>query len=202
MASLERFQQEMEEKILDPVGVHHLLVGGFHGQKVDYEMLGDEDPTYLDGIDLAAERISELSTKNLALAGVANGGNRIARDIAGRIGGPNVYFLDTAKFGDRIRYTKASLIVLRANLINRLVVVDDIGKSGASILQVIRHTWDRADISDVSGFCMVVRREKMEKLDELNIAYDSLVKTIMPDYSPRECAQIGFCKDGWKLIED
>lgn len=189
----------------DPEGVHHEFNQGLHGRKVDFDAVLEGTDLYDRWVDVTvaaiAQRYSQKLLGNSVLIGVANGTNRLARDVATSLD-CDVAALDTVKLGKGIiNLTPESVSMLQEINPEMAVITEDIatrGTNGASVVLSTRHNapkrLKRIEVINT------LERSIPERLDELDVVYHSLIVAHMIDYEPERCAAEGYCADGWELI--
>jgi len=65
----------LEQGILDPVGIHHKFASGIHGHKLDFDLIPDSEPLYIEWIALNVQVIRMSGRLAITVVGVANGTN-------------------------------------------------------------------------------------------------------------------------------
>lgn len=192
----------------DPTGPHHEFKDHGHGYKADMEAIVPGSPLFNDLVDASAEKISE-GNPNIpdVIIGIANGGIPWARAIGEKLG-PEVEVIDTEK--DENKLALLSIVNrsrLRRMRPKRLLYIDDLGTTGASILPVYNQVNFRTrllePIPDQSVFYVAARQEKMRRLSRLKIAYSIAVnlnlRTFMNQTACEQEAD-GLCRNGVELI--
>lgn len=219
---IEGFREDiLEGGILDPNGIHHEFVSGAHGQKLDFDLI----PTYKDGssednpdlpkkffylyekwISTAARFIQEeFPRMPEVILGVANGTNRVAKDVAivlseltdEKLRG---YATEKDKENEKILWLPEKVEDKITKLAPELVVViEDVGTTGSQSVQVAQQA-----IGAGANRVVVVptwqRQERLARLDEAGIEYRSIIHEPLPTYSPDDCVKTGFCSQGWGFI--
>jgi hypothetical protein len=203
MANLEVFENNLltSGQVIDPEGVHSEFVSGMHGQKIDFDKLGDKDPLYGDWIEVNADHLEEnFPVLPDFVIGVANGTNRVVHDLAKFMKG-RVVALESEKDKDdskvlRLRENAAKIIkIMRPALV---VVVEDVGTTGSNSVQVALGALQAG-----AGEAIVVttwkRRPELERLQEAGIEYQAIIDNPLPTFTPEECETLpeGFHARGW-----
>ncbi len=205
--TLETFQERLflsETGVFDPEGVHHEFCQGLHGPKVDLDNVEEGTDLYAEWVERKAEFITGKYPRELlartALVGVANGTNRIARDVAETISGAAA--VETVKNGD-------GLPVLNEEAVEQLqstdpliaLVLEDVftrGTNSSSVVaSVMKHRPQRLQRVEAIA---TVQRGIPERLVVLGVPYFALIKKLMKDYMPDECRRRAYCAYGWELI--
>lgn len=189
--------------VMDQEGVHHELKAGEHGQKLDFDAIPSDSGLYRAITRVAADFIAEeFPELPQFIIGVANGTNRFALDTArhfeGQVSGAVSEKDKHDKSLQRISRVARSLItVWEPELV---VVLEDTATTGSSSVQVAQQAlWFGAKHVEVVN--VVQRRPQLERLDENDIPYRSMITELLPSYSAEECQADGFCAQGWELIE-
>lgn len=195
----------LETDIFDPHWTHREFKSGMHGQEANLgeEHLPPGSELYDEYVDVNVGAIcgNYLWPKQngpLFVIGVANGTNRLAVDVGEKV--PGAIGFETEKDADDnihlTRVAKRAIEVIRPNL---AVVVENVGTTGGSALQVAEAILE-AGARHVVVQVTLQRRERLERLDDVGIRYRSIIKRILPTYTPEECNDHGFCAHGWYFI--
>ena len=203
MPNIEEFKQHViDAGVLDAEGIHHEFVSGSHGRKLDFDIIETGSPLYEEWIDVTSDFIADnFPDLPAIIIGVANGTNRVALDTARRLGDGVTGFVSekdpknskVIRLGDE---TSKRIQAIRPELV---VVVEDVGTTGGSSVQVARNALE-AGAKEVEVFTTWQRRPQLERLIELGVPYRAIIKEILPTYDPDECRESGFCSQGWQLI--
>lgn len=180
---------------MDPAGTHHIFASGRHGQKMDFDKIPTHSELFRSWVDITAEYVMRLkgNQKNLLLFGVANGANRLAKHVAYKV--PGTIGLETRKDEDKsIHLTRKGLDAIRKYQPREVLILDDVGTRGTNMAMVAREILD-AGVASPHGLVTWQRSPRLDRLDELGVAYTAIIKEMMPDYSLPECEQLpeGFC---------
>lgn len=195
--------------ILDPPGViHHEFADGHHGRKLDFDKISSEDELYIQWVDLYAQYIkSRYRTRTAmpdALVGVANGANRLSRDIPshfdGRLG-KKVLSLFTVKTtsGD-MRITDDSIAILDSKRVKFALIVEDVSTTGSTTAKVVDRLRELGQrrIEVVSTW---QRSFSLPHLENKNVRHGAMIYHPMPMFAPEECrtSPEGYCARGIEL---
>lgn len=201
---VQRFREELEaNQIYDLNGPHHELSSGKHAQKIDFDKIDSESDLYRTWVNLTASAITQFGgSVPGVIIGVANGTNRLAKDLPGHFR-QKVAGLCTEKKDGRIKLTDSTIEKIEVIDPKAILIVDDVGTTGGSIAQVYTEVNDvvRRKAESVTAHVTWQRAENLEALDELDISYSSLIKEIWPLFTPEECREAGFCSRGVELIK-
>lgn len=204
---VETFRNLAREEILDPIGTHHELSGGMHGQKLDFDRISDESDLYEMWVDVATDYIGrEFEWRPEVILGVANGTNRLAVSVASRFKG-NTIGLTTEKDYEnnrKIRLSRFAARVIRGIQPELVLVLEDVATTGGSSLQPVqqvRELLDAQTLHDVQVLATWQRQPQLHRLQEANVPYRSIIREPLPTYTPDTCQSLpeGFCAQGWEL---
>lgn len=205
--SLEEKTLEFKQKIIDSgivegEGVHHVFSQGLHGQKIDFDLIGDNSELYDNWVNLTAEFITQ-NYDNLpdVVVGVANGTNRLAVSVAEVLGG-DVAGLVTVK-PDESRnqpvLTNESIKKIQEIKPSSTLILEDVGTTGTNSSSVYR-SLKQAGVENVEILNTWQRNENLPHLDNEGAKYKAVIKDVLTNYTPKECQESGFCSKGWKLL--
>ena len=188
----------LENDIFDPVGIHHEFAYGDHGRKLDFDLITDGSPLYREWVQVNVEFIRQQYTQiPEVILGVANGTNRLARDVAKELG---VLGLSTEKVGGRsVQLTQAARQQLIETECKLLLVLEDVGTTGGSAYSAAVNARE-AGAQRVEVIFSWQRSEDLIAFKNTDIPYCAIVQEVLPNYSPEECKKIGYCSMGWELI--
>lgn len=198
--------KELEQKliefgVLDPERVHHEFSQGLHGQKVDFDKIDEEDPIFDEWAEATAGFIErEYPLQPDALIGVAKGTNRLAKAVARKVG-EGILFLATEKNDQAkpILTEEARLQVEEFKPVFALVT-EDVGTVGTNSLAAAQSAL-AAGIPRVEVLNTWQRSSTLTLLEEAGVEYRSIIRHILPSYTPEECrGEGGLCGAGWELI--
>ena len=206
--SLQTFEEELlapETRVYDPIGVHHEFNQTLHGRKVDMDEVVEGTPLYERWIYHKSKFVSSLYRteilKGTVLLGIADGSNRVARDVAAELG-DGVKALETKKISKgHVELTEEAIQELQS--INPLlaVAIEDVGTRGTtSVTGVVSINQNRNPNLEGAEVVHSLLRGVPEWLAALNIAYYAMIDRKMRDYTAEECQASGYCAQGWKLV--
>jgi orotate phosphoribosyltransferase len=203
MVNVEGFRNRiLDAGVLDPEGQHHEFVSGLHGRKLDFDKVQSGTVLYDEWTSITAEYIiQQYPAIPDALLGVANGTNRLARDIAPRLG-HNIVGLYSRKDTQDSKILQLSDLALKymEELEPELViVVEDVGTTGSNSVQVAEQSL-KAGAKNVEVVITWQRQPYLEKLEKAGIPYRALIREDLPSYTPQSCRAEGYCSKGWKYI--
>lgn len=195
-------------EVYDPNGPHHEFKDGGHGHKVDMEQIPPESELFADLVDTSASQIRERYGGIPSLViGIANGGNPWA-DAIGEALGPEATVLHTEKNGHgQAVLNFAARCALRHARPDEIVLVDDLGTTGASVMPVYKQinfgSRLRHRIPAQSVFYVATRKSYLTHLKRNMVPYDSAVDLDLPTFRDEEqCVNRddGLCRNGIELI--
>lgn len=206
MANPEAFKQHVIDSgiVLDPEGTHHEFVSGMHGQKLDFDNIPDDTPLYREWVDTTTRfLVTTYDPLPKVIVGVANGTNRLARDVGTKLFGYS-HSAPSAKDPENSKrlYLPDWAGRLIAALTPELVVVlEDVGTTGSNSVQVAQAVLD-AGAQSAEVVVSWQRREQLERLDEAEVPYRAVIYDPLPTFTPEACAAEaeGFCARNWKFI--
>lgn len=208
------WQRLLAAGVREPDGFHSEFVKGAHGQKLDMEKVLSRrrSPDYLLGLvlkgGLVADEVRRMGGRRVALVGIANGMTTHAHDLSRymswRHPGLEVTALDTEKIVEgkqkTIQLTGLSRHILERRRFDVAVLDDDVGTRGSSTAQPVPDLRDYG-IPHIFAAYNVLRSGTLPDLDALGVPTLTLLSKPQPNYSPEDCAQVGFCAMGWDLAE-
>jgi adenine/guanine phosphoribosyltransferase-like PRPP-binding protein len=212
MVEVGTFKQEVEDTILDPSGVHREFVSGGHGQKLDFGLILDESRLYGAWVDVNVEAIKVDGRPTVAVCGVASGTIHLTHDVGDALG---VEVLDTQKKGAsprEVELTPESLqelvgLIMDGTPEGVIRVVEDVGTTGGTALTAVESIQEvlsglkvSQELVAVEGLFTWQRAFSLPAFDKAGVPYGSIIRQILPTYQPEDCAERGFCAEGWKLI--
>ncbi len=193
--------------ILDPPGkVHHEFADGHHGRKLDFEKITDDSDLYIPWVDLYARYIRARYRRSMpdAIVGVANGANRLSKDIPSSFSdlGKKVLSLYTAKTNSgSIRVTDESIAILEAKRVRFALIVEDVSTTGSTSANVVDHLRElgKRRIEIVSTW---QRSTHLPYLEERQVRHGAMIYHPLPMFTPEECltSPEGYCARGIALI--
>lgn len=192
----------IEFGVLDPERVHHEFGQGLHGRKVDFDKIDEErDGIFSEWVNINVEFIeAEYPQRPDALVGVANGTNRLAEKAAEEIGG-GILFLATEKNQQsKPVLTDEAKMQIKEIGPEFALIDEDVGTVGTNSLSAAKSVLE-AGVTRAEVLNTWQRSETLELLDEAGIAYRSIIKHVLPSYTPEECrGEGGLCGAGWELV--
>lgn len=199
MKSLGNFKQKLERAILDVKGTHHEFAYGSHGRKLDFDLIKDDSTLYATWVQVVADTIREKYQKVPdAILGVANGTNRLSRDVANVLG---VAALHTIKVSPKeVALTDESLDLLRIMKSGFVVVVEDVGTSGGTAYSAARNALENG-ATKVEVLFTWKRQLELRAFEKGDIPYQAIIDEPLPTFTEEQCRAKGYCAQGWRLIE-
>ncbi|MDB5168862.1 MAG: hypothetical protein JWO41_218 [Candidatus Saccharibacteria bacterium] len=205
MADVARFEHNLQTsgQVIDLEGIHSEFVSGMHGQKVDFDKLGDQDELYGDWVDVNADYIEEQFPRLPEyILGVANGTNRVVHSVARRMNG-RVVALESRKDKDNDKVLYLPPNVEKIITLTRpalVAVVEDVGTTGSNSVQVAVAAKE-AGAGEVIVVTTWKRRPQLERLEEAGIEYMAIIDHPLPTFTPEDCETQpdGFCARDWEF---
>ncbi len=193
---------------VDPVGIHHEFADKDHGQKFDWGAISPDMPVYGEVLEAAADNIHDWGDPN-ALLTVANGTTGIGFDLLAKM-------QEKYKSRTRLLVTKKDPVTREVNMtdytkeilssgeIQTLEIFDDIGTTGSTTFR-LGELAIQLGVEEVRILYIAQRLPLLKYLqDEYGPVYPNRSLTVvsnLPTYSPKDCADHGYCSSGWELIE-
>lgn len=194
------------EGVFDPKGKHHEYVSTLHGRKLDLGAIKYGTPVFNEWVVITAETTHRLYAKEnlgkIAFLSIDEGTNELAPAVAE----------EYANGSMALRTTKTSprSVELDANSKSRLVTeqpdlvlaLEDVSVTGSVVATAYLDALD-AGASRVEVLSGWLRSMRLSVLDTLSVRYNSVIHDTLPDapnFSPSECAQLGYCADNWELV--
>lgn len=200
--TLEFKQKIIDSGIVDGEGVHHVFSQGLHGQKVDFDLIEDDSELYSEWVELTAEFIKQnYSSLPRVVVGVANGTNRLAVSVA-KVLGPDVAGLVTVKpEGSRNQpvLTDESLSKIQELKPASALILEDVGTTGTNSSSVFR-SLKQAGVENITVLNTWQRNDNLIHLDNEGAEYKAVIREVLTNFTPEQCAKDGFCSKGWKLL--
>lgn len=200
MVSISIFKQHiLEGGVLDPEGTHHEFANYGHGQKLDFDTISDDTPLYEEWVDLNVQAIRERGGLVLAVLGIANGTNRLSRDVGPRLG---VKSLETEKVSPRaVRLTATSRewLISHAGENGLVIALEDVGTTGGTTLTALEDV-QTAGAFAVEGQFTWQRTDTLPAFDTAGVAHHAIIHEQLATYKPDQCIAEGYCAKGWLLI--
>lgn len=211
MGSLEnltqRFKDDAWPVILDPEGEHSEFVPKIngdimHGRKRDYGRIKVGSQLYWQWINLWSSFMQETCERPDMIVGTANGTNPVALDLADQLGW-HVSGVATLKPPDGIVILGSSArTAIEAIKPKRVKLIDDEGTTGTTTARLAVELLDMG-VEDLEAIYSSQRREELEYLGNLGIAYRSMIVDPLPTFTAEDCRTLpeGLCRQGLKLNE-
>ncbi len=190
----------LEDGILDPEGIHHEFANGGHGRKLDFDLIQDNSPLYDEWVELNTQTIQKRGQLVLAVTGVANGTNRLARDVGAKL---EVEALYTRKASPReVQLTPKSRkwLLEHTNKDGLIITLEDVGTTGGTALTAIKSIHEVGEFETEGQFTWQ-RTDSLPTFDQAGIPYTSIIHEPLATYTPEQCAIEGYCSQGWQLIQ-
>lgn len=200
--TLEFKQKIIDSGIVDGEGIHHIFSQGLHGQKIDFDLIKDDSELYNNWVELTSEFIKQNYTKLPdIIVGVANGTNRLAISVAEALGGDVNALVTVKPKGSRNQpiLTDESIKKIQELKPESALILEDVGTRGtnsASVYRSLRQT----GVNNVEVLNTWQRSENLTLLDDEGAKYKAVIRDVLTNYTPEECAKSGFCGKGWKLL--
>ena len=212
-ANIADFHDRLIANILDAEGLHHELAYGMHGRKLDFDLIPDDSDLYNEWVACnVAHLLHSQAEAPLAVIGVANGANRLARAAAASLKalGHATFVLYTEKINEReVALTAASRAGLVAALRfhpgnGNICVLEAVGTSGGTALTAVQSIMEAGGESQkITTQFTWQRRPTLEAFDAagVELRHEALIRETLPTYTPEECDAVGYCALGWELVE-
>lgn len=191
-------QRILTEGILDDETIHHEFVSGVHGRKLDFDKILTGSELYNLWVDVSVEFIKDnYKTLPDMILGVANGTNRLAVSIAAKLGNGTIGLMSEKQTSRSSQLHKSVEDVIRGYEPNFVLVVEDVGTSGTTSETTARKALEAGAkyVEVLNGW---QRNSKLEKLEDSNIKYRSVIVETLPNYQPSDCE---YCKAGSVLVK-
>jgi len=206
VSSVETFERHLRQAdIVDPYGIHSEFsqTPGLHGQKIDFDRIESGSALFDEWVDVTAEAIDDLYSGGLrpeVLVAVANGTNRLVQPVAEKLGKGVVGLMTKKVEGGLVVLTPESYQRVKGIKPELAVVLDDVGTTGRNARSAVRYT-KNAGAKKVEVLYTWQRQSSLEELNNRRIRYNSIIRTILPTFTPSDCAENsdGLCAQGWWL---
>lgn len=214
-ASMIRNPEYLAEQILglpdvySPLGPHHEFKDGGHGYKVDMEQISPDSELFGDLVDTSTSMIQErMGGIPGVIISIANGGQPWA-DAIGETMGPKTTVLHTKKNGhDQAVLGFEARCKLRHASAQELVIIDDLGTTGASCMPLYRQinfgSRLRNRIPNQSVFYIATRQPYLTYLKRNMVPYDMAVNLDVKTFRDEaRCLEgpDGLCGKGVELVK-
>lgn len=200
-ATVRNFNRTVAKLTLDPEGTHHSFVSGAHGRKIDMGLIDTGTPLYEGWMGMHTHRIRRRHGKyigSVAVLGIANGTNRVARSLRDRLGVVPLYTCKTSP--KTVELTSDSVKRLQEGGIRLVIAVEDVGTTGGTAMTGIQSALKIDSGLDVEAEIAWQRTEALPAFDQAGIPYHAIINEPLPTYTPQDCMNIGYCAAGWTLI--
>lgn len=189
--------QILTSGILDKEGVHHVFSQGLHGRKIDFDLIPDDSELFQLWVEVTAEFIrNNYSKLPQAVVGVANGTNRLAMEVADKLGVKALITVKPEGVRNQPVLTEEAKKLLSEIKPESLVILEDVGTRGTNSASVSKSLKEEGfDNFEVINTWQ--RSESLPLLDEINVPYKAVIKEVLISYKPEEC---DYCKKGWELL--
>jgi len=200
MAEVHTFKRHiLEGGVLDPEGVHHEFANYGHGRKLDFDAIADDTPLYREWVDLNVQSVRERGGLILAVLGVANGTNRLARDVGSGLGVEPLFTEKISPRAVRLAATSRQWLLNHAGEDGLVIALEDVGTTGGTALSAIEDA-RTAGASEVEGQFTWQRTDALPAFDAAGVMYHAIIHEPLATYKPNQCTTEGYCADGWALI--
>lgn len=189
----------LESGILDPEGIHHEFANSGHGQKLDFDLISDASFLYAEWVELNSQSIRKWGRSVLAVVGVANGTNRLARDVGASLEVESLYTHKVSPREVRLTADSQKFLLEHANEGGLVIALEDVGTTGGTALTAIKSIREAGQFETEGQFTWQ-RTDGLAAFDEAGIPYTSIIHEPLPTYSPKQCTKEGYCSEGWQLI--
>ena len=186
-----------------PERQHHEFKSGLHGRKLDFDEIPTGSDLYEDWVAVNVNALHGRSVGNhtslLAVVGVANGTNRLAKSVGAAMQKNGARYIETRKnegevFLDEELDEDISDLILLNGLV---VVLEDVGTTGSTALRVARYIFE-AGCKNTEVLFTWQRSEHLSAFDgEKDVAAASVIRHSLPVYSPDDCS---LCREGSLFI--
>jgi hypothetical protein len=207
-STVQLFEQHILDSsyVMDPYKVHHELVGGMHGPKLDFDNIPEESDLFGEWVDVTAERIYDLYAAErlgrIVLLSVANGTNRLVEPVANLLG-HNVMSAWTEKDGPTsVKLTDSSEYLILVERPDLVLVIEDVVKSGSTLATAVTAA-RTTGVNRVEALSTYQRRAEPAELNAIDVVHNTIIKKELPDYTPEQCRgdmANGYCAREWTYI--
>lgn len=197
--------EKIRDLCLQPDGEHSVLSSGRHGQKLEVDKLKDGTPLYKELIKASADKIERIARGvplgEIALIGVARGGNRFVTPIAERLGGGIMPLFTKKSEDNKVHLTPDAIHVISHEQPTLALFIDDIGNTGGTVVSPVIHAKELGAKQSKVVYA-ASRKIILSALEVSGIDYYSVEDILLPDFTPEECTtdSEGLCALGWKLV--
>src|SRR3990167_3764386 len=126
-------------EVLDPEGVvHHEFVSGAHGRKLDFDKIEEGTDMYIEWVSVYARAVKSMYPRRRpdALVGIANGANRLSRDVGYLLSIPG---LETQKVDSKtVELNNSALEMIETGDIGFALTIEDVGTTGGTTSTAVK----------------------------------------------------------------
>lgn len=207
IVSAAEFEQNLLSLGIKDDDCHHEFTTGVHGEKLNFDLIKPGSTEWRQWTELNALFICQMypDAKPPSLVGIADGTTAITEATAAELNRfatyeSEVLVLPTEKIIDEtgkklVRLTKTAKQLLTYFGIQQALEIDDAATSGSTTAMPISELRN-FDVRDIGVLYAWLRNKNLPHLDALNVPYYGLVDGhYLPDYSPADCRDHGFCAE-------
>lgn len=203
-ADVDRFRERVYTDpvgVLDPEDLHHEFVSGNHGRKLDYDKIEIGTDFYIEWVTVYARAVKEMYPMRSpdALVGIANGANRLSRDVGHLLG---IASLTTVKVSAKeVKLDDDALETIEEYGIKFALTIEDVGTTGGTTVTAVNDL-RLAGVPRIESVNFHQRNLVLPKLVAARTPHDSVIIDPLPMFSATECmtAPDGYCGSGVLLI--
>lgn len=207
MVSVEQFEQNLLALGIKDEVCHHEFTTGVHGEKLNFDLITPGSAEWRQWTELNASMIRQLYSdcQPPVLVSIADGTIDITEATAlelNRFGNyeDEVRVAHTEKLVDdtgnkTVRLTEAAKQLLAYFGIQQAIEIDDAATTGSTTAMPVPKLREFG-VSDIRVLYAWLRNRHLPHLDDLNVPYYGIVDGhYLPDYSPADCRDHGFCAE-------
>ncbi len=206
MVTAAQFEQSIVELGIKDQDCHHEFTTGLHGEKLDFDVIAPGTPEWGMWVQLSAAETRQLFSGPSApcLVSLANGTLEVTEAIAAELNthgnyDDQVLVAHTEKFvvNDQkiVRLTEAAKRLIAYYGIEQALEIDDAATTGSTTAMPIPKLREFG-MEDIRVLYAWLRNPRLPYLDEQNVPYYGLIDGhYLPDFSPEECRDHGFCAE-------
>lgn len=195
--------------VYDPHGPHHEFKDGGHGYKVDMEQIPPDSGLFSDLVDTSVHKIrSRLGGIPEVIISIANGGHPWADAIGECFDGESKVIHSEKDGYDQADLNFTGRCALRHVKPQKLLIVDDLGTTGASVMPVYKRvnfgSRLRYRIPSQSVFYIATRQRYLTHLKYNKVPYDMAVDLGVRTFrDEKQCLEDpdGLCQKGVELVK-
>jgi orotate phosphoribosyltransferase len=198
MSKVEDFKKRvLSEGILDGEDIHHEFVSGVHGRKLDFDKIETGSDLYKEWVEVLVDFIKDSYDQQPdVILGVANGANRLAVSVAAGLGNGTMGLMTEKETSKASKFHVCVEDVIRGYKPKFVLVIEDVGTAGTTSATASKKALE-AGAQHVEVLNTWQRNEKLPRLDEVGVAYRSVILEPMPSYQPDECE---YCKNDVEFV--